>query len=85
MQGFEKALAVHTEAGTSDQTTFTVHTQYKSAPRARGSLQKKYTGLFGDFSQTSDPPPRPPPPFRERFVQNEIFWVICEKFSLFFG
>ena len=34
---------------------------------------KKNMGLFGNFPQTSDPPT---PPFWERLVQNEIFWVI---------
>ena len=41
---------------------------------AKGSTQKKITGLFGNFSQTSDPPPTPP--FWEPLVQNENFWVI---------
>ena len=42
--------------------------------------KKKYTGLFGNCSQTSDPPPFGNPSFKMKF-----FGWFCEQFSLFFG
>ena len=43
------------------------------------ALNKKNTGLFGNFSQTSPPPPFGNPSFKMKF-----FGWFCEKFSLFF-
>ena len=41
-----------------------------------GTLSKKKTTLFGNFSQTSDPRP-PPPPFWEPLIQKKIECLFC--------
>ena len=56
-------------------------TQNKFQQQSKGSLkQTKNTGLFGNFSQMSDPHP----PFRNLSFQMNFFGWFCEKFSWFF-
>ena len=43
---------------------------------SKGRLQLKKTGLFGNFSQVSDPPP-PPPPFGNPCFQKKKCGLFC--------